>query len=97
MKVKLADLGQFYDLIEINSKEMETLLETVNKLCQNSSDTRENEVFTMNKKCFNSIHDKAKMLRICLLLIMNNMKDFTKLANKLGEEQEKILDNKNKQ
>ena len=73
-----------YNLIEINNNELGKLLENLTKLSDNFND----DVMVVNKSTFNSIHDKARTLKICLALILNNTKSFTKLANKIGDEKD---------
>ena len=73
-----------YNLVEINNNELGKLLENLTKLSDNFND----DVMVVNKSTFNSIHDKARTLKICLALILNNTKSFTKLANKIGDEKD---------
>jgi hypothetical protein len=89
LKQKLADLNEMYNLIEINNNELEKLLENLSKLSENFNN---DATVVLNKTTFNSIHDKARTLKICLALILNNTKSFTKLANKIGDEKDNTFE-----
>jgi hypothetical protein len=93
LKQKLIDLNQCYNLIEINNNELEKLLESLEKLClKDLNNNNNNNEIVLNESLFDLIHDKAKSLKICLTLIVNNMKTFTKLANKIGDEKENVME-----
>ena len=86
LTLKLADLNQCYSLIELNNQELDKLLSSFNEISQNDC-KKETE-----KEIFDSIHNKAKALKLCLNLVINNMKKFTNLAKELEDEKENRME-----